>query len=66
VEGERRVVEADLGPVRYLEMLAGDQNVLRWFTLVAAVLLDPAVRRETAIRNCATVRFVVPHLPNPG
>jgi hypothetical protein len=57
VEGERRKVEADLGPVRYLEMLVGDQNVLRWFTLAAAVLLDPAVRSDTAIRNCAA-RFV--------
>ena len=59
VEGERRTVEADLGPVRYLAMLigAGDQNVLRWFTLVVALLLDPAVRRDTAIRNCAA-RFV--------
>jgi hypothetical protein len=44
VEGERRKVEADLGPVRYLATLvgAGDQNVLRWFILVVALLLDPA------------------------
>jgi hypothetical protein len=44
VEGERRTVEADLGPVRYLATLigAGDQDVLRWFTLVVALLLDPA------------------------
>jgi len=44
VEGERRAVEVDLGPVRYLATLlgAGDQDVLRWFILVMAVLLDPA------------------------
>src|SRR6266853_2243800 len=44
VEGERKVAEADLGPVRYLATLfgAGDQDVLRWFILVIALLLDPA------------------------
>jgi hypothetical protein len=44
IEGQRRVVEADLGPVRYLATLigAGDQDVLRWFILVVALLLDPA------------------------
>ncbi len=33
-----------LGPVRYLATLIGgdDQDVLRWFILVIAVLLDPA------------------------
>ena len=38
------VVEADLGPVRYLATLlgAGDQDVLRWFILVVARLLDRA------------------------
>jgi len=44
VEGDRRKVEADLGPVRFLATLlgAGDQDVLRWFILVVACLLDPA------------------------
>jgi hypothetical protein len=44
VDGDRKVAEADLGPVRYLAMLlgAGDQDVLRWFILVVALLLDPA------------------------
>jgi hypothetical protein len=44
VEGERRKVEADLGPVRYLATLVGadDQDALRWFILAIAVLLDPA------------------------
>ncbi len=44
VEGERRTVEADSGPVRYLATLigAGDQDVLRYFILVVALLLDPA------------------------
>ena len=44
VEGERRTVEADLGPVKYLATLIGttDEVVLRWFILVVALLLDPA------------------------
>jgi hypothetical protein len=44
VDGDRRVAEADLGPVRYLATLlrAGDQDVLRYFILVVAALLDPA------------------------
>jgi hypothetical protein len=44
IDGERRTVEADLGPLRYLATLidAGDQDVLRRFILVVAVLLDPA------------------------
>jgi hypothetical protein len=44
VDGDRRVAEADLGPVRYLATLlgAGDQDVLRWFILVVSLLLDPA------------------------
>jgi hypothetical protein len=43
-EGDRRIVEADLGPVRYLAALLGatDENVMRWFILVVALLLDPA------------------------
>jgi hypothetical protein len=44
VDGERRTVDADLGPVRYLATLVGqaDEVVLRWFVLVVALLLDPA------------------------
>jgi hypothetical protein len=43
-DGDRKVAEADLGPVKYLATLlgAGDQDVLRWFILVVALLLDPA------------------------
>lgn len=43
-DGERRTVEADLGPVRYLATLLGqpDESVMRWFILVVALLLDPA------------------------
>jgi len=39
-EGERRTVEADLGPARYLATLlgAGDQDVLWWFILAVALL----------------------------
>lgn len=44
IEGERRIVEADLGPVRYLAALIGaeDETVMRWFILMVALLLDPA------------------------
>jgi hypothetical protein len=42
--GERRKVEMDLGPVRYLATLLGadSETVLRWSILVVALLLDPA------------------------
>jgi hypothetical protein len=44
VDRERRTVEADLGPVRYLATLLGatDEAVLRCFILMVALLLDPA------------------------
>ena len=44
VEGERRTIEADLGPVRYLATLlgVGDHEVLRYFILGVSMLLDPA------------------------
>jgi len=44
VEGERRAVDADLGPVRYLAAFLGtnDESVLRYFILAVALLLDPA------------------------
>jgi hypothetical protein len=42
-EGERRTVEANLGPVRYLATLigAGDQDVFGWFILVVACCSSP-------------------------
>jgi hypothetical protein len=44
IEGERAKVEADLGPLKYLATLIGadDQDVLRWFILLTACLLNPA------------------------
>ena len=44
VDGERKAVEADLGPARYLATLLGstDEQTMRWFILVVALLLDPA------------------------
>jgi hypothetical protein len=44
VDGERKAVEADLGPVRYLATLLGstDEQTMRYFILVVALLLDPA------------------------
>jgi hypothetical protein len=43
-EGDRRVADADLGPLRYLATLIGarDEDVLRYFILGIALLLDPA------------------------
>lgn len=43
IDGERRIVVADLGPVRYLAMLLGadSETALRWLALVVALLLDP-------------------------
>jgi hypothetical protein len=57
VEGERKAVEADLGPVRYLATFIGstDEQTMRWFILVVALLLDPAavllLLAATARRN---------------
>jgi hypothetical protein len=53
IDGERKVAEADLGPVRYLATLlgTGDQDVLRWFVLVVVLLLDP-----TAVLLCSPRR----------
>jgi len=44
VGGERKAVETDLGPVRYLATLLGstDEATMRWFILIVALLLDPA------------------------
>ncbi len=44
VDGERKAVEADLGPVRYLATLIGatDDATMRGFVLIVALLLDPA------------------------
>jgi len=44
VDGERKAAEADLGPVRYLATLIGstDEQTMRWFILVVALLLGPA------------------------
>jgi hypothetical protein len=44
IDGERREVEADLGPVRYISALIGvsDEVVMRWFILAVALVLDPA------------------------
>jgi hypothetical protein len=43
-DGDKKVVEADLGPVRYLATLLGanDVDVLLYFVLVLALLLDLA------------------------
>jgi hypothetical protein len=43
-DGERRKVEADLGPVRYLATLIGatDEATMRGFILAVALLLEPA------------------------
>jgi hypothetical protein len=67
IDGDRKVAEADLGPVRYLATLigAGDQEVLRLFILVIAVLLGScggfvAVGRDPAVISAPC------HLPASG
>jgi hypothetical protein len=44
LDGERRKVEVDFGPVKYLATLlgAGDQDVLRCFILLVSLLSDLA------------------------
>ncbi len=44
VDGERKAVEADFWPVRYLATLIGasDDATTRGFVLIVALLLDPA------------------------
>jgi hypothetical protein len=63
VDGERKAVEADLGPVRYIATLLGstDEATMRYFILVMALLLDPAA---VLLLLAATQRstFVAGHL----
>jgi hypothetical protein len=44
IEGDRKAVEAELGPVRYLATLLGtdSETTMRYFILIVALLLDPA------------------------
>jgi hypothetical protein len=44
VDGERRAVEADRGPVKFLATLigVGDEQTMRAFILIVSLLLDPA------------------------
>ena len=44
IDGQRQIADADLGPIRYLAMSIGAdaQDVLPYFILVVAALLDPA------------------------
>jgi len=44
LSAHRRVAAAELGPVKYLAALVGvqDNEMLRWFVLLVACLLDPA------------------------
>jgi hypothetical protein len=44
IQDQRKVAEADLGPVRYLATLLGadSEAASRWFVLVPGLLLDPA------------------------
>jgi hypothetical protein len=50
IEGQRKVAESDLGPARYLATLVGarDDDVLRYFILGVAMLLDPAAAASTS------------------
>jgi hypothetical protein len=60
VEGEGRKVEADLGPVKYLATLLGakDDDVLQYFILVVALLLDRPLRCYCWRRRGAKVEHV--------
>jgi hypothetical protein len=53
IEGERRMVDADLGPVLHLATLLNtdEDSALRYFILVVAMLLDPAA---VLLLLCAT------------
>jgi len=44
IDGERKTLEADLGPMRYLAQLIGasDEQAMRYYILAGASLLDPA------------------------
>jgi hypothetical protein len=44
IDGDRKAIEADLGPVRQLATLLGStgEQTMRWFILVVALLLDLA------------------------
>ena len=44
MDGERKAVEADLGPVRHLgtPLRTTDDTTVRYFILVVALPLDPA------------------------
>jgi hypothetical protein len=69
VEGERRTVEADLGPVRDLATLIGADNetVLRWFILVVALLLDPAaVAVAAGVGAARRLNMSAPHAAFAG
>jgi len=61
-DGQSKAVEADNGPVRYLSQLIGapDEQVMRWFILAVALLLDPAavllLLAATARRTFVAVR----------
>jgi hypothetical protein len=52
VEGERRKVEADLGPVRYLAMLIGAdadaERTIRWLIALMVLCCDPLAIALTA------------------
>jgi hypothetical protein len=67
VEGERRTVEADLGPVKYLATLLGqaDEVMLRWFILTVALLLDPAAVLLLLAVTRTTPRPITPDCGRP-
>jgi hypothetical protein len=72
VDGERKAVEADLGPVRYLATLLGatDETTMRWFILVVAMvvalLLDPAavLLLLAATHRGAPMTSIAPGMPH--
>jgi hypothetical protein len=68
IDGERKTTEADLGPVRYLAQLinASDEQVMRWFILTVALLLDPAAVALLLAADAAHLSQRLPKEENRG
>jgi hypothetical protein len=69
---QERPVEADLGPVRYLATLLGstDEQTIRAFILVVALLLDPAavlllLTANAQANHCREGSFTGRAIPRP-
>jgi hypothetical protein len=66
MDGDRKVTEADLGPIRYLAALlgAGDQDVLRYFILVVSINSRPG--GGPALAGCDKTVIPTTVIPEPA